>query len=242
MSDENEFIIEGANNENSNSNSGEDVTIIEEVVESPQTQESFEIISEDAENEDVDKPIDSENLPVEESIDEVRIDNDGLIEDKSKMEPPPAKNRKRGKRKTRKLIDSSVDKNLETLEISKVQEKAIEELRNHIAERIKINEQKLDRVISSIHPIEKHIHSSEKQIQSTKQIQVQVKQIQKQLQQMEKQTKNLSSEIMKKIDKQIKFKLQKMPVRDIKPNKSKTKRIQKTKTAKKSKTTKRKRI
>lgn len=242
MSDENEFIIEDANNENSDSNSGEDITIVDEVVENPQTQESFEVISVNSENEDVDKPIDSENLPVEESLEEVRIDNDDLIADESKVVLPPAKTRKRGKKKTRGLIDSSADKKLEVQEVSKINEKAIGELRNEITERIKISEQKLDKVISAIRPIEKHIHSSEKQDQSTKQIQVQVKQIQKQLQQMEKLTKNMTSVILKKIDKEVKFKLQKMPIREIKPNKSKSNRIQKTKSSKKSKTTKRKKI
>jgi hypothetical protein len=242
MSDENEFIIEDANNENSDSNSGENITIVEEEVDSPQTQESFETISENAENEDVDKPIDSESLPVEESIEEVRLDNDDLIADESKVELPTAKTRKRGKKKTRRSIDSSADKKLEVQEVSKVNEKTIGELRNEITERIKINEQKLDKVISAIRPIEKYIHSTEKQDQSTKQIQVQVKQIQKQLQQMEKLTKNMTSEILKKIDKEVKFKLQKIPIRDTKPNKSKSNRIQKTKSLKKSKTTKRKKI
>jgi hypothetical protein len=59
---------------------------------------------------------------------------------------------------------------------------------------------------------------------------------------MEKLTKNMTSEILKKIDKEVKFKLQKIPIRDTKPNKSKSNRIQKTKSLKKSKTTKRKKI
>ncbi len=242
MSDENEFIPEGENIVNSGSNVGEDITIIDEVVEDPQTQESFEMISVDAENQDVDKPIDAENLPLEESLEEVRIDNEDLSEDKSKMEISNPRIRKRSKRKASKSIESLAEKKVEAEQVSKVYEKAIEALRIQITQRIKTNEQKIDRVISAIRPIEKHIHSSEKQNQSTRQIQVQVNQIQKQIQQMEKITKNLSSEIIQKINKEITLKLQKLPIRDIKPGKSKSRKIQKTKTAKRSKSTKRKKI
>ena len=79
MSDENEFISEDENAASSNSNTeGEDTTFDEVVEDSPQVQESFEMISVGPESQDVDKVDDSDKLPIEERMEEVRLDNENL--------------------------------------------------------------------------------------------------------------------------------------------------------------------
>ncbi|MGA7898840.1 MAG: hypothetical protein WCA39_08270 [Nitrososphaeraceae archaeon] len=243
MSDENEFISEDENNASSNSDSGGETATFEEVVvESPQIQESFEMISVGPENQEEDKVDDSEKLPIEERIEEVRIDNENLSDDESVVEPPITRTRKRSnKRKTRKLAGTLTStKSKEGQELSKPEEKAIQAFQTQITERLKLNEQKLDKVISTIRPIEKHIHSTEKQAQLSRQIQVQVRQLQKQVQQIEKMSKNISTEIIKKINKEITYKLQRLPARGTGPNRSK--RNEKAKSKKKTKISKRKKL
>src|ERR1051325_10011722 len=104
MSDENEFISEDENAASSNSNTeGEDTTFDEVVEDSPQVQESFEMISVGPESQGVDRVADSDTLRIEEPRKEVRLDNENLSEDDSLVEPPVTRTRKRSnKRKTRK--------------------------------------------------------------------------------------------------------------------------------------------
>ena len=104
MSDENEFISEDENNASSDSDSGRETATFEEVVEeSPQIQESFEIISVGPESQEVDNVDDPDKLPIEERIEEVRKDNENLSDDESVVERPVTRTRKRSnKRKTRK--------------------------------------------------------------------------------------------------------------------------------------------
>jgi hypothetical protein len=241
MSDENEFISEDENAASSNSNTeGEDTTFDEVVEESPQVQESFEMISVGPESQDVDKVDDSDKLPIEERIEEVRLDNENLSDDDSLVEPPVARTRKRSnKRKTRKSAGILTGKNSkEAYDTSKPEDKAIQAIQTQITERLNLNEQKLDKVISTIRPIEKHIHSSEKQAQLSKEIQVQVRQLQKQIRQIEKMSKNISTEIIKKVNKEISSRLQKVPARGAGPSRSK--RNEKSKSKKRSRIIKRK--
>jgi len=241
MSDENEFISEDENAASSNSNTEGEGTTFDEVVEdSPQVQESFEMISVGPESQDVDKVDDSDKLPIEERMEEVRLDNENLSDNESLIEPPVTRTRKRSdKRKTRKSTGTLTDKNSrEGYDTSKPEDKAIQAIQTQITERLNLNEQKLDKVISTIRPIEKHIHSSEKQTQLSKEIQVQVRQLQRQVRQIEKMSKNISTEIIKKVNKEISSRLQRVPARGAGPSRSK--RNEKSKSKKRSRIIKRK--
>lgn len=240
MSDENEFISGDENAASSNSNTEGEATAFDEVVDSPQVQESFEMISVGPGSQDVDKVDDSDKLPIEERMEEVRVDNENLSDDESLVEPPVTRTRKRSnKRKTRKSTGTLTGKNSkEGYDTSKLEDKAIQAFQTQITERLNLNEEKLDKVISTIRPIEKHIHSSEKQAQLSKEIQVQVRQLQRQVRQIEKMSKNISTEIIKKVNKEISSRIQRMPARGAGPNRSK--RNEKAKSRKRSKINKRK--
>jgi hypothetical protein len=222
MSDENEFISEDENNVRSNlEEEREPATFEQENVDRPQTEESYEMVSVGSEDRLKDEA-DSNKQRIEEQIEEVRIDNETLNQDKlegpqSSLAKVPSK-----KRKVRKSTSRSTGtKPKEKPELIKQEDIATESLLAQISERLKLNDQKLDRIMSTIRPIEKHIHSTEKQAQLSKQIQLQVKQLQKQVKEIERMSKNISIEITRRANKEKSLKVHKKTVERTAPSKSK---------------------
>jgi hypothetical protein len=225
MSDENEFISEDENNVRSNLEEEREVATFEqENVDRPQTEESYEMVSVGSEDrmEEDEAAAESHKQRIEEQIEEVRIDNETLNQDKlegpqSSLEKVPSK-----KRKARKSTGRSTGtKSKEKPELIKQEDKATETFLTQISERLKLNEQKLDKIMSTIRPIEKHIHSTDKQAQLSKQIQLQIKQLQTQVKQIERMSKNMSIEISRRANKEKSLKAHKKTVERTAPSKSK---------------------
>jgi hypothetical protein len=220
MSDENKFISEDENNVRSNLEEEREVAKFEqENVDRPQTEESYEMVSVGSEDRMEDEAAaESYKQRIEEQIEEVRIDNETLNQDKlegpqSSLEKVPSK-----KRKARKSTGRSTGtKSKEKPELIKQEDKATETF----LFRSKLNEQKLDKIMSTIRPIEKHIHSTDKQAQLSKQIQLQIKQLQTQVKQIERISKNIWIEISRRANKEKSFKAPKKTVERTAPSKSK---------------------
>jgi hypothetical protein len=224
MSDENEFISEDENNVRSNLEEERELATFEqENVDRPQTEESYEMVSVGSEDRLEDEAAaDSNKQRIEEQIEEVSIDNETLNQDKlegpqSSLAKVPSKKRKVRKSTSR----SSGTKPKEKPELIKQEDIATETLLAQISERLKLNDQKLDRIMSTIRPIEKHIHSTDKQAQLSKQIQLQVKQLQKQVKEIERMSKNISIEITSRANKEKSLKVHKKTVERTAPSKSK---------------------
>lgn len=224
MSDENEFMSEDESKESSISDTEQEASSFEDVeVETPQAQESYEATSVRPESRDEEGAADSDRLPVQEQLEEIREDNESVGEDISTVKPETEATIKRAKRrKTRKPTGKLTSpKPQEILESPKMESSAVETIRTQINERLKLNEQKLSQIMSAIRPLERHIHSTAMQAQLSRQIQIQVKQLQKQVQQIEKMSKNISSEIKKRANKGNLYTLQKRPSKGTAIGKSK---------------------
>ena len=211
MSDENEFMSEDESNESSTSDTGQEASSFEDVeVENPEAQGTYEATSVRPESLDEDEAADSDKLPVQEQLEEIRVDNESVGENISMVKPQTEVTIKRAKRrKARKPTGKLSAKTQEILESPKLESSVVETIRTQINERLKLNEQKLSQIMSVIRPLERHIHSTAKQAQLSRQIQIQVKQLQKQVQQIEKMSKNISSEIKKRANKGNLYTLQK---------------------------------
>jgi hypothetical protein len=224
MSDENEFISEDENNVRSNLEKERELTTFEqENVDRPQTEESYEMVSVGSEDQVADEAAaDSDKQPIVEQIEEVRIDNETLNKDKLEATQSSLEKMQSKKRKARKSTGRSTGtKSKEKPELIKQEDKATETFLTQISERLKLNEQKLDKIMSMIRPIEKHIHSTDKQAQLSKQIQLQVKQLQTQVKQIERMSKNISIEISRRANKEKSLKVHKKTVERTAPSKSK---------------------
>ncbi len=97
---------------------------------------------------------DSDKQPIVEQIEEVRIDNETLNKDKLEATQSSLEKMQSKKRKARKSTGRLTGtKSKEKPELIKQEDKATETFLTQISERLKLNEQKLDKIMSMIRPL-----------------------------------------------------------------------------------------